>query len=99
MTPEPQKTEFLACFLETGSESSTLKTVLIDSDDYRAISIGSDGFRLVAGRPQIRKQAWKRWKDLDVYLTGCVCTPRNGSFLDLRRDNLIPSQAAWMKYK
>ena len=72
--------------------------MLVDDEDAPALTV-YDSFRLSAGRPQIKKQAWARWKDLDVYLTGCVCAPRDGNFCNLTRENLIPCQAAWTKYK
>ena len=85
-------------FLTTGSDEPLDGKLLLDSEDVEAFG-RYDEFRLSAGRPQIKKKAWKRWKDVDVYLVGCVCAPRDGNFCNLTRDNLIPCQAAWMKYK
>ena len=83
--------EFQVSCQETGS-------FIYDDDDENAFH-PSDEFRLNTQKVQIKKAAWHRWKDLDIYLTGCVCAPRDGDFLNLCRDNLIPCQAAWMKYR
>lgn len=91
-----KRREFLLSSAETGEEFTV--TFEYDAEDDDAFS-PLDLYRVSAQRIQIKKAAWKRWKDMDVYLAGCVCAFRDENPFNLTRDNLIPCQAAWMKYK
>jgi len=94
---------FPVSFLLTGDVVSIAalniehETVILDRDDYEVLvpCLAYAHLRItVAGVPQIKLLAWRRWRDLDFALTGTNCARRNGDMFDLRRDNLIPARKA-----
>lgn len=68
--------------------------ILVDSADLPAFKADM-AFRVMGGRWQVRAIAWRRWRDVSVYLTGTMCYFRNGDDRDFRRANLIPAARPW----
>lgn len=76
------------------------RVVFLDREDYAVLVevLPYSHTRVTSsGIAQLKLPCWRRWRSLDVALTGIECGRRNGDWLDMRRHNLIPARRADLK--